>query len=207
MKNNKGFSKFEFSVGLVTVMILMVIGLKLVFNHKDTGDYMSMKKLADSFVMNVSVYKDDNYRADGMYYLFYLNDNGFIGNVNSPFSSNECDNYESYVNVHSPKKVSLKCDHYLLEGTYQDTYTVYEVSDWQAEEEVVGEAEIMYNYKKDGKEVNEEYLLEGAFVELYNTQEGGAYKTITEIHANQPENIELLSKVFYREKKIVKEYK
>ena len=143
MKNNKGFSKFEFSVGLVTVMILMVLGLKLVFNHKDTGNYISMKKLAESFVMSVSVYKDDNYRTDGMYYLFYLNNNGFSGNVNSPFSSNECDNYESYVNIKSPKKVSLKCDNYLIEGVYQEEYTVYEVSEWKDEEgEGAGEAEV-----------------------------------------------------------------
>ena len=39
----------------------------------------------------------------------------------------------------------------LLYYIYQDNYTVYEVSDWQSEEEIQGEAEMMYNYEKDGK--------------------------------------------------------
>lgn len=206
MKNNRGFSKFEFIIGLLTIMVLTVFGVKLVFDHKDTGNYISMKSLAESFVLDVSVYKDDDYRADGMYYLFYLDKNGFIGNVTSPFSGSKCDKYESYVNIHSPKKVSLKCDEYLLEGTYQDSYTIYEVSEWQDEKET-GDAEIMYNYKKDGKEVNEEYLQEGAFVQIYNEQEGKAYKAVSEIYENVPSNIEIISKVFYRDKKIVKEYK
>lgn len=204
--NSKGFSKFEFIIGMLTVLVLMAFGVKAFFDNKKGGDFGAFKKIAENFVKDVSYYKDENLREDGMYYLFYLKDNGFESIINNPFGSGSCDEYESYVNILSPKKVSLKCDNYLIEGTYQEKYTVYEVSDWQIEEEA-GDAEIMYTYKKDGREIPDEHMLEAPFIEFFNDTEGTSFKTVEEIFHNKKENIEIISKLYYRDKKIVKEYK
>ena len=204
--NSKGFTKFEFIIRMLTVLILIAFGVKSFFDNKKGGDFGAFKKIAETFVKDVSYYKDENLREDGMYYLFYLRDNGFHNTIANPFGDGSCDEYESYVNILSPKKVSLKCDNYLIEGTYQESYTVYEVSDWQVEEEA-GDAEIMYNYKKDGKEMTEEHMLEAPFIEFFNDTEKTNFTTIEQIFHNKADNIEVISKLYYRDKKIVKEYK
>ena len=203
---SKGFTKFEFILGLLTILGLTAFGVKGFFDNKNGGVYNAFKKLAEGFVMDVSVYKDSDIREDGIYYLNYLLKHGFDEEVPNPFSSSECDPYESYVIIRSPKKVSLRCDKYLIEGTYQDSYTIYEVSDWQDKEEV-GEADILYKYKKEGLLVTNDYLLEDAFVHTFNDNEGTSYTSIDEINAKKASNITIISKMFYREKKIVKEYK
>ena len=201
-----GFTKFEFILGLLTILGLSAFGVKGFFDNKKGGDYNAFKKLADGFVMDVSVYKDSDLRPDGMYYLNYLLRHGFDEEVRNPFSSNECDPNESYVNIKNPKKVSLKCDNYLIQGIYQDSYTIYEVSDWQDQEET-GEADVLYKYKKEGLLVTNDYLLEEPFILTYNENEGTSFTTIDELFAKKASNITIVSKMFYREKKIVKEYK
>lgn len=203
---NKGFSKFEFILGLLTILGLTAFGVKGFFDNKNGGVYNAFKKLAEGFVMDVSVYKDSDIREDGVYYLNYLLKHGFDEEVRNPFSSSECDPYESYVIISTPKKVSLRCDNYLIEGKYQESYTIYEVSDWQDQEEK-GEADILYKYKKEGLLVTNDFLLEDAFVHTFNDNEGTSYTSIDEINANKASNITIISKMFYREKKIVKEYK
>ncbi len=203
---SKGFTKFEFILGLLTILGLTAFGVKGFFDNKQGGVYNAFKKIAEGFVMDVSVYKDNDLRSDGTYYLSYLRKHGFTEVVSNPFGSDECDPNESFVNIKSPKKVTLRCSNYLIEGTYQDSYTIYEVSDWQDQEEV-GEADVLYKYKKEGVFVTEDYLLENAFILTYNENERTNYTSIEEIYAKKSDNITVVSKMFYREKKIVKEYK
>ncbi len=203
---NKGFTRFEFILGLLTIIGLTAFGVKGFFDNKKGGDFNAFKKLAEGFVMDVSVYKDNDLRADGTYYLSYLRKNGFEEEVRNPFSSNECDPYESYVNINKPKKVVLKCDNYIIEGTYQESYTIYELSDWQSEEES-GEADVLYKYKKEGLLVTQDFLLEKPFLTTYNENEGTSFNNIEDLMAKKASNITIISKMFYREKKIVKEYK
>ena len=92
---------------------------------------------------------------------------------------------------------------YLIVGVLEGNFTVYRISQWQ-ENATNGEMAILYNYSKNNKIVNSNYLLENEFIDTFNFNEDENIKNLADISFP---NIELLSKALYREKTVVKEFK
>jgi len=200
---NKGFSKVEFMIGLCTILVLLAIGVKVLFSNNDNSRYSMLKRQAENFAYKVGIYKDKYPRSDQLYYLDYLLEDNYATDLANPFQKDtNCDRYESYVEITSHKKlVSLKCDHYLAVGEEGGTYSIYELGDWQ-EQELDGEYRTLYNYQKNGVEMNDTYLLEKEFLATFNQKEKKKINELSEVEENE---FTLVQKNFYRSKKLIKE--
>jgi hypothetical protein len=209
--NNKGFGAKEIIIMLLLLLGLFAIGTNLVSTYIGGDKYTRPMKLqADNFVKMVSVYKDKNTK-DGttVYYLYDLS-NGQDSNelVDPERKSRSCDIYESYVDIEAPKKVLLKCGKYLIKGEYQNKYELYEVGDWQKEKIPDSESNFLYNYTVDGKEVFPDYVTESEFIQKFNKMNETNCISIDEVYGyvNKKENEQVLMDMFYRERKLIKEY-
>ena len=83
-------------------------------------------------------YKDRYPKDSNIYYLYEVQAKGYIDELKNPLkTTQECDVYDSYVEVPEPnnKKVYLTCGDYIVEGVQGKTYMVYEVGEWQDEQE------------------------------------------------------------------------
>ena len=205
MKNqisNHGFSKAEVMVVLCALLVFLAILIKSLSDNKDTNNYSMLKKQAENFIYKVSIYKDMYTRDDNVYYLDYLIDNDYAIDLSNPFDATDsCDRYESFVKIEGSKKsVSLKCGHFLIEGVSDGEYTIYQLSDW-TEEAANGEFSILYNYRKNGEEVGDHYMLENEFIDFYNEKEDSHIVSLAEVSGD---DIQLVTKSMYREKIEVK---
>ncbi len=205
--NKRGFSKIEFLTMLGVLAILIAVGVKLVAdNSKNFGAF---KNLANNFAKSVATYKDKYAKADNVYYLVELVNKGYSEELKNPIKPAEsCDMYDSYVEIPETnnKKVTLNCGNYLVEGTQQEGYKVYEVSEWhETKEEGDNERNMIYNYKKDGALGIGEYVSAQAFVEHYYMNTKSVISSPYEV-SNAP-GVELLTKDVYRTKTLVKELK
>ena len=205
-KDNKGFTKIEFIVILTVVIVLIVFGVKYVLDSTSGNNYSMYKKEADSFLRQVVYAKDLYPRGDDIYYLDYLLDKNAEININNPFNKNEeCDRYESFVKMDGSKEVSLKCSNYLI-NSKNDKYTVFELGEWTSYSSTLEstdfETGLLYNYTKDGKEMCNRFMLEGEFVDCFNSNEGTAIYNARDVKGKN--GMELLEKTLYRTKKVVK---
>jgi len=199
---NIGIGRVELMVCLCAILVLLAVGIVYLSDSSAKGNLNMFKKVGDAFAYEVSIYKDQYPRADDKYYLDYLLDHGLPVEVNNPTNTGEsCDRYQSYVEIdeNGKKKVVMKCGIYYVEGMHENTYKVYEVTDWSEDSTKATETEVLYNYMKDGKEASSVYMLENEFVDFYNENEGtsifGAYEV---------EEGKLLSKDLYRKKTFIK---
>lgn len=201
----RGFSKAEIIIGLCAILVLLAILIKALSDSSDDSNYSHFRRQADNFASRVAVYKDMYERRDNTYYLDYLLDDNYTIDVVNPFDkTTECDRYESYVKIFDGKKeVNLKCGNYLAIGMEGGNYYIYEVSSW-SKDAVNGEFANLYNYKKNGVLVGEDYMLENEFIDFYNNKEKKSVNYIYEINDS---SIEILIEGMYREKKLVKEFK
>lgn len=203
---NRGFGKVEVMVMLCALLVLLAFGVKSLSDNQESSNISMLKRQADNFAYKVGIYKDMYTRSDNIYYLDYLLDDSYAIDLTSPTDSSvKCSRYESFVKiVNSTKEVTLKCGNYLAVGVEDGNYSIYELSDWMETpgENLNGEIKILYNYKKDGKEIGSSYMLENEFIDFYNSQENASASSLSEIKG---EGIEVLSKGLYREKTFIKE--
>lgn len=203
--NNKGFGKIEFMTIFGLIAVLIALGSKLAV---DTGkNYSGFKSIANNFLNAVSLYKDMYTKDSNMYYLGEVIEKGYITDLKNPIDTNSnCNRYESYVKIPTPsnKEVHLDCGIYLVEGTQKDGFQVYEVGKWkETKEEGDNDTDTLYNYKKDGVVIFDEYVPEKTFVEHYFKKNNIVIKSPFDLSENN--DVELLSKNVYRTKKLVKE--
>ncbi len=205
--NKRGFSKMEFITMLGVLAILIAIGVKLVSDN--SKNYGGFKNLANNFAKDVAKYKDAYTRVDNTYYLYDLIQKGYSEELKNPINTSEtCDKYDSYIVIESTnnKKVTLNCGNYFVEGTEQDGYKVYEVSEWHdTKQEGDTENNILYNYKKDGTIQLGEYVSSSAFIEWYYIKTNSLITSPSDV--NNSAGTELVTKDVYRTKTLVKEIK
>ena len=205
--NRRGFSKIEFITMLGVLAILIAVGVKLVADN--SKNYGAFRNLANNFAKNVATYKDKYGKADNVYYLVELVNKGYSEELKNPINTSEtCDMYDSYVEVPETnnKIVTLNCGDYLLEGTQQEGYRLYEVSEWhETKQEGDNDRNMIYNYKKDGALGLGEYVSAKAFVEYYYINTKSVISSPYEV--SNASGVELLTKDVYRTKTLVKEFK
>lgn len=204
--NKKAFSKAEFMIMLAAIAILIAVGSKLVLDN--TKNYSSFKTVANNFANAVAKYKDVAIIPKEEYTLFETEKAGYIDELKNPFDKTQvCDKYESYVSVkdNSRKGIVLLCGDYLVEAVQSESYKVYEVSDWSDTQDAEhNDGNMLYNFKKDGKEILSEYVTSKAFLLMFEEETG---KKINAVNDAKSYGYEVVSKVAYREKKLLKEIK
>lgn len=199
--SKNGIGGVELMITLCLFLVLFAIVSKVIIDNNKNSNYSSFKKLADNFAYKTSFYKDAYERSDGKYYLHYLVKSNYIDDVISPFNHKKCNEYTSYVKYSGNNKfVYLECGEYLITGNYDDSYTVYKISDWSTSI-VGGEKETLYNYLKNGNEVIDHYVNSLELVDIYNKNEN---KNISDIKHINDYDTKLVSSFFQREKEIVK---
>lgn len=203
---NKGIGKIELMACLCAILVLLAIGIKVLADNHSNSNLTMFKKLGDTFAYKVSIYKDMYPTVDNVYYLDHLLDDDYDIELTNPTNTTEqCSRYESYVKIEDGKKsVVLKCGNYLAVGVQDNSYSVYELSAWQEApiDDSSAESQTLYNYKKDGVEVSETYMLEKEFIDFYNEKELSSISSVNDVES---ENLELISKNLYRKKTLVKE--
>ena len=206
--NDRGFGKVELMAMLALIAILLAFGSKYVIDTT-SNHYSSFKTLANKFANAVSLYKDEFPSDDNTYYLHNVIEKGFIESLRNPIDASEyCDEYKSFVEVPEPnnKIVTLSCGKYLVQGVQNQSYSVYEVGEWsETQTSETGDVETLYNYKKDGKLMLEEYLSKSDFLKAFNEKEGKSLSNPFSV--NQEKDMSLELKHFYRTKILLKEIK
>ena len=204
--NNKGFSTKEFMLMFAIIAILIAVGTKIVLDN--TKSYGSFKTLANNFANSVAKYKDQVMIKEE-YSLFEVESKGFIDEIKNPLDKKEvCDKFESFVEIPeiSTKKVTLLCGKYLVTGTQNKSYEVYEVSNWSKEKkDEYNDNAVLYNFKLNGKLMLNEDVPARTFIQKYNEITGKNISSINEVRNNR--EVELVSNLAYREKKLLKELK
>ena len=204
--NKKGFSKAEFMILLAVLAILIAVGSKLALDSSKS--YGSFKTLANNFANAVARYKDKAIIPKDEYNLYETSKNGYIDELTSPFDKNvKCDKYESYVNIKdsSKKSIVLVCGDYLVEAVQGDYYKVYEISSWsENKDEEHNDGDVLYNYKQNGNLILDDYVQPKTLIGLYSEKTG---KNISSVNDIKSSSTELVSKILYREKKLLKEFK
>ena len=104
------------------------------------------------------------------------------------------------------KIVTLSCGSYLVQGVQNQSYNVYEVGEWtetQTAETI--DSDTLYNYKKNGTLVLDNYLTKNDFLKAFYEKEG---KNLSNpFSVNQEKDMSLELKHVYRTKTLLKEIK
>ncbi|MBR4672649.1 MAG: hypothetical protein IKO78_05585 [Bacilli bacterium] len=206
--SNKGFGKVELMAMLALIAILLAVGSKIVLDN--TGkNYGNFKTVANNLANAVSKYKDRYPKDSNIYYLYEVQAKGYIDELKNPLkTTQECDVYDSYVEVPEPnnKKVYLTCGDYIVEGVQGKTYMVYEVGEWQDEQESdTNDNGTIYNYKKGEKVMLPEYISKNTFIHEFYVRENT--RISTPFAVNKEKDMKLLTKQVYRTKTLLKEIK
>ena len=206
--SNKGFGKVELMAMLALIAILLAVGSKIVLDN--TGkNYGNFKTVANNLANAVSKYKDRYPKDSNIYYLYEVQAKGYIDELKNPLkTTQECDVYDSYVEVPEPnnKKIYLTCRDYIVKGVQGKTYMVYEVGEWQDEQESdTNDNDTIYNYKKGEKVMLPEYISKNTFIHEFYVRENT--RISTPFAVNKEKDMKLLTKQVYRTKTLLKEIK
>lgn len=208
-KNNKGLVLPELLAILLFILLIFAFGGYSSFKNADKRKYEVFVQNARDFGTKATTYRVEKIKNHTEIYLIDLVDAHYIKSYKNPFSGGgECDLYESKVVFLSngTKKVTLKCGDYLVDSQLWSSgnYRVYEVSNWQEKVGSSLEAETvrLYKYQKNGMDMLNDYVVTKKLVTTYNQKENKNIRSIEQINE---ENIEVISKIFYRTKKLVRE--
>lgn len=200
--NNNSFGNIEIILGISILLVVLVIIANSVISLNNNDKYKDIESDANTFIEETL--KDANEEENETGNIFYLKDVSLKSNKLNNIKNN-CDLYDSYVEIGTTTKVRLSCSDYLLEGTYKNTFYIYEIGSW-TKDDTIGETAFFYNYKKEDKEVLKDYLSEREFIETYNKNEETEVTNLDLLNEDAKEKqIEVVSDIFYREKKLVKE--
>lgn len=207
--NNKGLALRELLVVIAFFAIVFAFGAYSSFKGGDNRKYEVFAQNARDFATKVSTYRNEHIRYDDEIYLEELVNSNYIKPFKNPFSGGgNCNLYESKVTIvtDSEKYVTLRCGDYLIDSQLVSSgnYKVYKVSKWQEKigNDLEAETSKLYNYEENGKALLDKYVSEKELITLYNKNENKNIKSIEEIDL---ENYNIVTKTFYRTKKLVKE--
>ena len=208
-KNRKAFVLSEILAFIAVVAVIFAIVGYLISKNADKTQYKVFVQNARQFATKVSTYRDEHVKYYNEIYLLELVKNNYIKAYQNPFGGGKyCDLYESKVVIRTSgeRYVTLKCGDYLIDSqkVSSDGYQIYKVSEWKESKDSSQSTESakLYNYKKNGVVVLENYVNDKKFIEIYNDYENQNIKDITEINSI---NISIMSKTFYRTKELVQE--
>ena len=209
MKNNKGLVLPELLAIIAFVAIIFGFAAYVSFQNGDKRKYEVFAQNARDFATKVASYRDEHVRYYDEIYLEDIVSANYIKPFKNPFSGGgNCDLYESKVVTisSSERYVTLRCGAYLIDSqpVSSGNYKVYKVSEWKDEigNDLEAETAKLYNYQKNGKIVLDEYVVEKELITLYNKNENKNIKSIDEIDSR---NYSVITKTFYRTKKLVRE--
>lgn len=206
MKNSYGFGKFEVLTVIVLLMIVSAYLLYCVLNPSMEEKVKIMKNSAIKFG-NTAATNNDTFHNLSVVYLGEVQDEKLIESVKNPFGKGTCSASESYTEVSGDSTVvTYKCGKYLINGMNllnTNSAEMYEVSDWSDKKsDNSNDEKVLYNCTVNGKEKFPEYYDELYFVYLINKEYETDY-----YYANNVNECDVVSKTFYREKKLYEEKK
>ena len=208
-KNNRGLVLPELLAILAFILLIIAFGGYNAFKGGDNRKFEVFAQNARDFGTKASTYRVERLKNYDEIYLIDLVDDHYIKSYKNPFSGGgDCDLYESKVvfSSNGEKRVTLRWGDYLIDSQEWSSgnYIVYKVSDWSMKIGNSLEAETvkLYKYQKNGIDMLNDYVVTKKLVTTYNQKEN---KNIRKIDQISDENIEVISKIFYRTKKLVKE--
>lgn len=207
-KNNKGLVLPELLTILAFIAVIFAFGAYVSFKNGNERKYEVFAQNAREFATKVTTYRDEHIRYDNEIYLSELVNNNYIKAFKNPFGGGNCNLYESKVVFTSSNQryVTLRCGDYLIDSQLVSSgnYRVYKVSSWQEKigNSIEAETAKLYNYKKNGSIILNDYVVEKELIEKFNINENKSIKTIDDINDS---DITIVKKSFYRTKKLIKE--
>lgn len=209
VRNNKGLVLPELMAILAFFALIFAFGAYVSFQNLDKRKYEVFAQNARDFVTKSLTYSSEYGRYQEEYYLDELVSSRYIKAYNNPFSGGgKCSLYESKVVItdDDEKYVTLRCGDYLIDHQrfLSGSYKVYKVSEWQEEigDDLEAQTAKLYNYEKNGQLVLENYVVQKEFLALFNQNEEKNVKSIESIDL---QNYNVITKTFYRTKKLVRE--
>lgn len=209
VKNSKGVVLPELLAIIAFIAVIFAFATYVSFKDGDKRKYEVFAQNARDFATKVSTYRDEYVKYYDEIYLQDIVADNYIKPFKNPFSGGgECDLYESKVVIVSNEEryVTLKCGDYLIDSqnVSSGNYKVYKVSKWQEKigSSLEAETSKLYNYQKNGKMVLDNYVVAKELVTLYNKNERQNVKSLSDINL---EDINIITKTFYRTKELVRE--
>lgn len=197
MKIFKSFGEFA---TVFLLLVVVVLGLMFwIINNGSSARYKSLTnnaiRFSDVVGLNLSSFPNER-----LVFLEQVIDGGYMSNIKSPFSTNNCDSIKSYVEIDSArKKVTLTCDKYVLKN-YRAGDTdieVYEVGEWRDTKKNDSDEETtLYNcIDLNGNNVFEDYYEDKYFLYELNKKYNTYYYDVSSINNS---NCKVDSKIVYR---------
>lgn len=203
--NKKGMTNLELMTLLALIIVLGAILLSAFAKNGSKQKYDVLIKNTNNLASTLIKFNNQYPEYSNDVYLAYAIKENASQEFLNPFGGDKyCDKYESKLETLNGKKyVTLKCGEYIVYkhqiGT--SSYKIYKVGSWELTA-LDGENETLrlYNYYKNGKLALSDYKPISEFLIEYNKNEG---KKIYRI--DMLTDVELITKVVYRNRKLVKE--
>lgn len=184
MKIFRSFGEFA---TIFLLLVLVALGLMFwILKNGSSAKYKSLTNNAIRFsdVVGVNLSSFPNER---LVFLEEVVDGGYMSNIKSPFSTNNCDIMKSYVEIDSTKKfVTLVCDKYVLKNySAGDTdIELYEVGDWKDTKKNDSDEEAtLYNcVDLNGNNVFDDYYEEKYFLYEMSKKYNSYYDDVSTIN-------------------------
>ena len=195
--DNKKIGNLEVILGVLILIIVIALIINSVLLPKDDNIYLNLKEKANTFAEKVLKKVNEEETSTDTYYLIdFSKDDNYLKGL-----ANDCNAYDSFIELKRDKKVRLVCDNLLIEGVYNNRYYIYEIGSWN-KDSTLGETALLYNYEIDGKKQLDKNVIMKEFIDKYNKNENASIKELEEIDTSK---VKIISDLFYREKKLVKE--
>ncbi len=208
--NNKGIGKTELMITLTLIIVLTAIILQIFLNRTDKRSFANLRKMANKFAVEAAIVRNEDARLAGVVYLadlLKLSDSSKLEKYKSPFSSNNCDFYESKIyNYKNEKRVSFRCDDYVIIDhnlLTKKEMMVKVVGPWKAsdnpnakEEMQAGniEVETFYNVETADGPLFEDFFSIRKIVDKYNEAKGKDYFSLDQVRTDA----KVITKDYYR---------
>lgn len=205
--NNKGFSKFEIIVVLLVIIVVMTLSLFWILKPASKQQIEVMKRDALVF-SNTVVANISSFRNTDVVYLDEVIEEKVLKEIKNPFGNGSCDITESKVSfIDGMPYSTLKCGSYLIDNTKANSIkstTIYKVSGWSNDiiDKNNVEEKVLFNCKKNDKDVFDNYYEEEYFLYKYNMKFG---RNITSLNDISKKDCRIVATSFYREKDKVKD--
>lgn len=205
INNKKGFGKYEV---LTMIVILLAIFAYLMYALLGGVNKQKFETFRDNAITfsKTSVTNFSSFHNFENVYLNEVVEEELIKKIRSPFSTNYCDEMESKVEmIDGQPYVTLKCDDYLIDKSKTNSISsmkIYKVGEWSEKQENKNdEKKTLYNCKKDGKEMFDDYMEELQMVSRINREHETDFYFSSEVKSV----CDVVTKDFYRTKELISE--
>ena len=171
--------KIQSIIILLLFLIIICFLFFYIINMYNNSKYNVMKMSAKRFGEVVT----NNYNSFDEYKERYLLDEminlGYMKDIKSPFSNNNCSRINSYVDMKDGIKVTLKCDDYIIyEEDYNKDIDIY-ILDSNTSDNCININ--LYNCKDNDNLIFEEYSDDDLFIKKINNKFNTNYNNINDI--------------------------